>query len=89
MIPEDAARDLSQQADQLILDTHRLLHVAFVARQLACHPETVRAWIRRDLIAFVKLPGGRYRITAAECARLLHERRSLTQTPQTSQSDAV
>lgn len=80
MTPEDPAREAREtlkQADQVILESQRLLHVAFVARQLACHPETVRAWIRRDLIAFVKLPGGRYRIPAAECERLIQERRAV------------
>jgi len=84
---EDTARELLKQADEQILETQRLLLVSFVARQLACHPETVRSWIRRELVQFVQLPSGGYRIPRAECDRLMAER-GLSQKAQKAQRAA-
>jgi excisionase family DNA binding protein len=35
-------------------------------------PDAIRDWIRRKVIAAIRLPGGQYRIPRAEVDRLLH-----------------
>ena len=45
--------------------------VSAVAARCGVHDDTVRAWVRRGLIAVVVLPSGQKRVTAAELARIL------------------
>lgn len=57
-------------ADQAILETERLLHVAYVARRMLVTPCTVRNWIRAGKLDAIRTPTGFYRITATALARL-------------------
>jgi len=63
-------RAVLKAADAEIAAADRLLHVAYVARQLDVVPETVRGWIRRKQIAAITLPGGGYRILLSELTRI-------------------
>lgn len=56
------AREVIAAADQAIVVTERLLHVARVAERLGVTPATVRNWIRRGIIPSTKKP---YRIPAS------------------------
>jgi excisionase family DNA binding protein len=48
-----------------------LLTVVEVAKILHVHKRTVQRWIADGKLAAVKLPGGRYRIRAADAEALL------------------
>jgi excisionase family DNA binding protein len=49
----------------------QLYRVSDVAEMLGVHPNTVRKWVRKEILRPIKLPGSRYnRFTAEEIDRL-------------------
>lgn len=62
------------EADREIARCSVMLTAGTVAKKLNVHVETVRGWMRRGLIPFVRLPNGYYRVTGATLDRLLAEK---------------
>ncbi len=51
--------------------TERLYTVKETAEILKVQEQTLRRWIKKGTINVIRLPGGRYRLTGSEVARLL------------------
>lgn len=62
------------EADREIARCSVMLTTGTVAKRLNVHIDTVRDWIRKGLIPFVKLPNGYYRVSGATLDRLLVEK---------------
>ena len=54
--------------------TETLYTIDEVAALLRVHPRTVKRWMEAEQVAFIKLPGRQYRITAAEVERLMSDK---------------
>lgn len=52
-------------------ETAGLVTVAYFARRLDKHPETVRRWIRAKLIPSFLMPSGQHMIPSAALAKIL------------------
>ena len=61
-------------ADLEIEKAERLLSASTVAKRLAVHPETVRAWCRAHRLDHVRTPAGGYRISTSALDALLEKK---------------